>query len=56
MYITLKIGNFKFAIANKNEYLIPPDEILLCKKGFRIQIGNYVWNKGIHKYTGVFKG
>jgi len=56
MYITVKIGKFQLAAANKNEYLMPPDEILLCKKGFRLQIGNYMWNKGVHKYTGIFKG
>jgi hypothetical protein len=54
MYITFKIGNFKFLAANKNEYLMPPDEKLLLKKGFRIQVKNYVWKNG--KYFNVSKG
>jgi hypothetical protein len=43
MYITLKIAQFKLSIATKDEYLTPFNEVLLCKKGFRFSIGNYVY-------------
>ena len=44
MYLTFKIARFKFAAATKDEYLIPPDEVMLCKKGFRFSFGKHFFN------------
>jgi hypothetical protein len=41
MYITFRIAGIQLAAATKDEYLIPPDEVLLCKKGFRFSIGKH---------------
>ena len=49
MYLTFKIARFQFAAATKDEYLIPPDEVLLCKKGFRLSIGKYFFNCNKHE-------
>ena len=55
MYITARIGKVSIAMATKDEYLFY-DEHKLCSKGFRLQIGNYMWNKGLYTYTGIDKG
>ena len=55
MYITLRIGKVSIAMATKDEYCIAQD-ILLCKKGFRLQIGGWLWNERLYKYAGIDKG
>ena len=55
MYLTARIGKLSIAIATKDEYCIAQD-ILLCKKGFRLQIGGWLWNERLYKYAGTKKG
>jgi hypothetical protein len=38
-------------MATKDEYAIQvTKEHLRCAKGFRLMIGNYIWNKGFYNY------
>jgi hypothetical protein len=55
VYLTARIGKLSVAIATKDEYCIAQD-ILLCKKGFRLQIGGWLWNERLYKYAGIDKG
>ena len=55
MYLTFKIARFKFAAATKDEYLIPPDKVLLCKKGFRFSIGKHFFNCKVQGSSSSFK-
>lgn len=55
MYIILKVGKLKLAGATKDEYCIATDT-LLCKKGFRLQAGNLLWNKGLFRYKDIIEG
>ena len=55
MYLTARIGKLSIAIATKDERCIARDDIL-CKKGFRLQIGGWLWNERLYKYAGIDKG
>jgi hypothetical protein len=51
MYIAARIGKLSIAMATKDEYVIQvTKEKLLCKKGFRLMLGKYIWNKGFYNY------
>ena len=51
MYITLRIGKVSLAYATRDEYAIQvTKEHLRCAKGFRLKIGNYIWNKKLYNY------
>ena len=56
MYITLRIGKVSLAVATRDEYAIQvTKEQLYCAKGFRLKIGNYIWNKGFYNYLSTTK-
>lgn len=56
MYLSFRIGKVSLAMATRDEYAIQvTKEKLYCAKGFRLKIGNYIWDKGLYNYLNTNK-